>query len=149
MLFFFKQKTAYEMRMSDWSSDVCSSDLAEADVLDRLPAHARAIGEDISDGIDVVVRQARRQVQVQLLDKGPAGKDRDVDLREPLDRGDAAVCVRHGERGGAATPGQLVVAQPKCVLAVFDAERRADRAGGKVEQRAGQDTLERQTGRAE
>src|SRR3546814_3843094 len=27
LLFFFKQKTAYEMRMSDWSSDVCSSDL--------------------------------------------------------------------------------------------------------------------------
>src|SRR3546814_12812414 len=30
MFFFFKQKTAYEMRISDWSSDVCSSDLAEA-----------------------------------------------------------------------------------------------------------------------
>src|SRR3546814_2447413 len=28
MLFFFKQKTAYEMRISDWSSDVCSSDLS-------------------------------------------------------------------------------------------------------------------------
>src|SRR3546814_6394717 len=27
-VFFFKQKTAYEMRISDWSSDVCSSDLA-------------------------------------------------------------------------------------------------------------------------
>src|SRR3546814_4254284 len=27
--FFFKQKTAYEMRISDWSSDVCSSDLAK------------------------------------------------------------------------------------------------------------------------
>src|SRR3546814_5006823 len=27
--FFFKQKTAYEMRISDWSSDVCSSDLKE------------------------------------------------------------------------------------------------------------------------
>src|SRR3546814_2680709 len=27
--FFFKQKTAYEMRISDWSSDVCSSDLAD------------------------------------------------------------------------------------------------------------------------
>src|SRR3546814_4326582 len=26
-VFFFKQKTAYEMRISDWSSDVCSSDL--------------------------------------------------------------------------------------------------------------------------
>src|SRR3546814_4745390 len=29
--FFFKQKTAYEMRISDWSSDVCSSDLLMAD----------------------------------------------------------------------------------------------------------------------
>src|SRR3546814_4200118 len=28
--FFFKQKTAYEMRISDWSSDVCSSDLSNA-----------------------------------------------------------------------------------------------------------------------
>src|SRR3546814_6294441 len=30
VFFFFKQKTAYEMRISDWSSDVCSSDLADA-----------------------------------------------------------------------------------------------------------------------
>src|SRR3546814_17422276 len=30
-MFFFKQKTAYEMRISDWSSDVCSSDLLDAD----------------------------------------------------------------------------------------------------------------------
>src|SRR3546814_3344270 len=30
VLFFFKQKTAYEMRISDWSSDVCSSDLQQA-----------------------------------------------------------------------------------------------------------------------
>src|SRR3546814_3601991 len=28
-VFFFKQKTAYEMRISDWSSDVCSSDLPQ------------------------------------------------------------------------------------------------------------------------
>src|SRR3546814_1500021 len=28
-VFFFKQKTAYEMRISDWSSDVCSSDLSD------------------------------------------------------------------------------------------------------------------------
>src|SRR3546814_10058318 len=32
-LFLFKQKTAYEMRISDWSSDVCSSDLPMATVL--------------------------------------------------------------------------------------------------------------------
>src|SRR3546814_7019105 len=30
IFFFFKQKTAYEMRISDWSSDVCSSDLEKA-----------------------------------------------------------------------------------------------------------------------
>src|SRR3546814_3059235 len=30
IIFFFKQKTAYEMRISDWSSDVCSSDLMRA-----------------------------------------------------------------------------------------------------------------------
>src|SRR3546814_6122348 len=35
LVFFFKQKTAYEMRISDWSSDVCSSDL---DVQVVLPA---------------------------------------------------------------------------------------------------------------
>src|SRR3546814_1012708 len=29
VVFFFKQKTAYEMRISDWSSDVCSSDLPD------------------------------------------------------------------------------------------------------------------------
>src|SRR3546814_1596356 len=34
--FFFKQKTAYEMRISDWSSDVCSSDLMPAEVLATL-----------------------------------------------------------------------------------------------------------------
>src|SRR3546814_9456617 len=33
-LFFFKQKTAYEMRISDWSSDVCSSDLPAG--IDRI-----------------------------------------------------------------------------------------------------------------
>src|SRR3546814_4512872 len=31
-VFFFKQKTAYEMRISDWSSDVCSSDLSGINV---------------------------------------------------------------------------------------------------------------------
>src|SRR3546814_10370123 len=32
-VFFFKQKTAYEMRISDWSSDVCSSDLPTSEPL--------------------------------------------------------------------------------------------------------------------
>src|SRR3546814_16645262 len=33
LLFFFKQKTAYELRISDWSSDVCSSDLRAAEAV--------------------------------------------------------------------------------------------------------------------
>src|SRR3546814_12858929 len=35
LFFFFKQKTAYEMRISDWSSDVCSSDLARRQLRQR------------------------------------------------------------------------------------------------------------------
>src|SRR3546814_1553928 len=38
-VFFFKQKTAYEMRISDWSSDVCSSDLPLHRHEERAPDH--------------------------------------------------------------------------------------------------------------
>src|SRR3546814_16118031 len=41
VFFFFKQKTAYEMRISDWSSDVCSSDLPVPHGDDREPAPPR------------------------------------------------------------------------------------------------------------
>src|SRR3546814_6199583 len=34
-VFFFKQKTAYELRISDWSSDVCSSDLLQVGIVQR------------------------------------------------------------------------------------------------------------------
>src|SRR3546814_5936423 len=37
-LFFFKQKTAYEMRISDWSSDVCSSDLSNVTIVGTAAA---------------------------------------------------------------------------------------------------------------
>src|SRR3546814_19572818 len=63
MIFFFKQKTAYEMRISDWSSDVCSSDL--------IAPH----------GLDVVVI-VKRVDQLQQLARiaSPDGDDR---LRPP------------------------------------------------------------------
>src|SRR3546814_1386699 len=38
LFFFFKQKTAYEMRISDWSSDVCSSDLSATSATAVSPA---------------------------------------------------------------------------------------------------------------
>src|SRR3546814_1066595 len=43
VFFFFKQKTAYEMRISDWSSDVCSSDLQGVEVLVGHDPDAAAI----------------------------------------------------------------------------------------------------------
>src|SRR3546814_4406780 len=45
--FFFKQKTAYEMRISDWSSDVCSSDLPRRSwrVLDIYRTGARVMND--------------------------------------------------------------------------------------------------------
>src|SRR3546814_10373900 len=54
--FFFKQKTAYEMRISDWSSDVCSSDLCGARHRLKTPAEDRAGPErktppEISGGV--------------------------------------------------------------------------------------------------
>src|SRR3546814_4350985 len=54
MFFFFKQKTAYEVRISDWSSDVCSSDLL------RLPHElaGRAVLETRhgTGGVDLVLQ---------------------------------------------------------------------------------------------
>src|SRR3546814_7546319 len=44
-VFFFKQKTAYEMRISDWSSDVCSSDLGQCNAPARGRSRARQLDE--------------------------------------------------------------------------------------------------------
>src|SRR3546814_2532197 len=53
VLFFFKQKTAYELRISDWSSDVCSSELdAPADVVKLALRATNAIGEGLY-GVDI------------------------------------------------------------------------------------------------
>src|SRR3546814_1267076 len=56
LLFFCKQNTAYEMRISDWSSDVCSSDLHRHAIL--LQIGACSIGEH--DARPVVVREDER-----------------------------------------------------------------------------------------
>src|SRR3546814_15932997 len=61
--FFFKQKTAYEMRISDWSSDVCSSDLGArlADPRRRTAPrdHAGARQARVQDGIAPRISFAR------------------------------------------------------------------------------------------
>src|SRR3546814_1552654 len=52
MFFLFKQKTAYEMRISDWSSDVCSSDLKETMPLgrERLVTFPSGLRHEIEKG---------------------------------------------------------------------------------------------------
>src|SRR3546814_17878820 len=58
--FFFKQKTAYEMRISDWSSDVCSSDLLEeAAAQRRVHALVRQRAPAVADVVVVPHRQRR------------------------------------------------------------------------------------------
>src|SRR3546814_5680495 len=77
--FLFKNKTAYDMRISDWSSDVCSSDLGGIEVPQfrighrrgyrrhpaRVPAFAVGTGIKLPQGVDqagVVERSAERRV---------------------------------------------------------------------------------------
>src|SRR3546814_20579373 len=50
VFFFFKHKTAYEMRISDWSSDVCSSDLAEEHSAQQPPHRLRDFEEQFKQG---------------------------------------------------------------------------------------------------
>src|SRR3546814_2946468 len=51
IFFFFKQKTAYEMRISDWSSDVCSSDLGPDDGRD---SHRLGFRRQFADFLDLL-----------------------------------------------------------------------------------------------
>src|SRR3546814_2823029 len=65
--FFFKQKTAYDMRISDWSSDVCSSDLGDGNVhrrfsdgVIRVMGHQHAIHQRHHDETAAKAEQHRR-----------------------------------------------------------------------------------------
>src|SRR3546814_7934155 len=63
MFFFFKQKTAYDMRISDWSSDVCSSDLlAQHGLLDAIGLGTEGSAlQNLAEVVGKVVREAASQ----------------------------------------------------------------------------------------
>src|SRR3546814_9018343 len=66
--FFFKQKTAYEMRISDWSSDVCSSDLrpGHPQTVARLPDGRLLVG--LPDTLAAVLRSGHHRAEVERDD---------------------------------------------------------------------------------
>src|SRR3546814_5519138 len=64
VFFFFKQKTAYEMRISDWSSDVCSSDLGteyylRINAFKEYPFYERVL----EDGTPVIAEEGGQEVR--------------------------------------------------------------------------------------
>src|SRR3546814_6919654 len=69
-IFFFKQKTAYEMRISDWSSDVCSSDLVRTyeQELDAL-LKERGINDVTADNRHPLFESLPQQVRENFLQK--------------------------------------------------------------------------------
>src|SRR3546814_17900883 len=80
-MFFFKQKTAYERRISDWSSDVCSSDLLRPAPALEHREHLRREGFVEFDEVDIVPAQ-------------PAARE------QPLDGGDGADAHAAGVAAG-------------------------------------------------
>src|SRR3546814_6475385 len=76
VFFFFKQKTAYEMRISDWSSDVCSSDL----LVERDPlGPARRQGERFVVGAEARGAEASEEAHHGQVELAVATMGRRVD----------------------------------------------------------------------
>src|SRR3546814_10918569 len=71
--FFFKQKTAYVMRISDWSSDVCSSDLEvlgdQKTLFPDVVQTLKAAEQLVADGFDVMVYTADDPLLAKRLEE--------------------------------------------------------------------------------
>src|SRR3546814_20446236 len=72
---FFKQKTAYEMRISDWSSDVCSSDLRRLTPLVAAPLFLEEQGIELHSAVD---EQGGADDVVGIVGEEPGGRAGDV-----------------------------------------------------------------------
>src|SRR3546814_17180542 len=126
MFFFFKQKTAYEMRISDWSSDVCSSDLLEVLVRSARPPEPGVVGD---------VQQPLRPGTV--VARGPAREDCLV-ADERLERRHARQdhCLRPSTRGEvAAAFRELLERQEGDRTSVGEGKRvsvRVDMGGSRI-----------------
>src|SRR3546814_3042614 len=107
VFFFFKQKTAYEMRISDWSSDVCSSDLGEfgndRGFIIRQHALDRVLEAFGRRDIDAGVARVARQVPWRA---GFERRRRDVEAAAP----DLHLIITVLRRGlGLVEPGEAAI----------------------------------------
>src|SRR3546814_7243506 len=101
ILFFFKQKTAYEMRISDWSSDVCSSDLDILGIRDDADRDDR-VAEFGRFGLAVLGLDLRGDAgggRLQFLDAG-AGEDRHALFLERLLAEGRDISILDGDEPG-------------------------------------------------
>src|SRR3546814_4000643 len=93
IFFFFKQKTAYEMRISDWSSDVCSSDLADPRSSGKRPLqklNLHIVGADHQDILGADLPLHSLLVDPMLPEKRPIGLLKSICFRlRPLGTGKA------------------------------------------------------------
>src|SRR3546814_7137808 len=125
MFFFFKQKTAYEMRISDWSSDVCSSDLTGRPILAIDPAAARAALEALPwVAAASVERQLPGTVYIRLTEREPLALWQDQGVIQVIDR-DGAVIPGVEPRRFAHLPlvvGPDAPAHAERLIAVMDSE---------------------------
>src|SRR3546814_20434545 len=96
MFFFFKQKTAYEMRISDWSSDVCSSDL----LAEQGPDWAGVLAEILN----VLHRVAIAQALPEAVDNGQGDRDRVLALAQALPAEDVQFYYQMGLIGRRDLP---------------------------------------------
>src|SRR3546814_1749117 len=80
VFFFFKQKTAYEMRISDWSSDVGSSDLLLIETVHKIGTRSkRKVVGDIAKDIERVYGKERLLVEIASASiNEPSGRICDV-----------------------------------------------------------------------
>src|SRR3546814_10037981 len=117
---FFKQKTAYEMRISDWSSDVCSSDLvaaaqaatpililkkASGELFVDIPAIEMVLGQPTDEAVDdpdriscrdrtVAVFAQPRRIQVDAVPEWPRPQiaDRPATVQKIIQRHSFLLC---------------------------------------------------------
>src|SRR3546814_1491796 len=83
LFFFFKQKTAYEMRISDWSSDVCSSDLSLSAAIPTQGFRVTS-GEPVIGGLHGTERHYFCPFCLSWLFTKPAGIDVFVNVRSTM-----------------------------------------------------------------